>query len=57
MDEDEDRTETQDRPDTAEGGKSEEVSDKVPDEASGEGKTPLGDTDEHSEAPGPDGTD
>jgi hypothetical protein len=45
------------RPDTAEDGKSEEVSDKMPEGASGEGKTPLGDTDEHSDAPGPDGTD
>jgi hypothetical protein len=57
MDDEKDRTEEEDRPDTAEDGKSEEVSDKVPDAASGEGKTPLGATDEHSNAPGPDGTD
>ena len=29
---------------------------RVPDEASGEGDTPLGSTDQHSDAPGPHGT-
>lgn len=43
--------------DTAEGEDAERLSEKVPEEASGEGETPLGDTDEHSDAPGPDGTD
>jgi hypothetical protein len=28
----------------------------VPDEVSGEGDTPLGDSDQHSDAPGPHGT-
>ncbi len=44
-------------PDPAEGEKSSNLSDKVPEEASGEGDTPLGGTDEHSDAPGPHGTD
>lgn len=44
-------------PDTAEGPEAEEISEKVPDEASGEGKTPLGSTDQHSDAPGPTGTE
>lgn len=44
-------------PDTAEGAEGEELSKKVPDEASGEGETPLGDTDQHSGAPGPTGTE
>ena len=41
---------------SAESGDASKVSEKVPDEASGEGDTPLGGTDEHSEAPGPHGT-
>lgn len=44
-------------PETAESEESDKVSEKVPDEVSGEGATPLGGTDEHSEAPGPHGTD
>ncbi len=40
----------------AEGEDASKISEKVPDEVSGEGETPLGGTDEHSEAPGPDGT-
>lgn len=44
-------------PDGAESEKASEVSEKVPEEVSGEGDTPLGGTDEHSEAPGPHGTD
>ncbi len=44
-------------PDSAESEKSSKVSEKVPEEASGEGGTPLGATDEHSDAPGPHGTD
>jgi hypothetical protein len=42
---------------SAEGEEAEELSEKVPEEVSGEGKTPLGDSDEHSDAPGPHGTD
>ena len=44
-------------PDPAESEESPKLSDKVPEEASGEGDTPLGGTDEHSDAPGPHGTD
>jgi len=44
-------------PESAEDEKSSDLSEKVPEEASGEGDTPLGATDEHSEAPGPYGTD
>ena len=44
-------------PEAAEDEKSSKLSEKVPDEASGEGDTPLGSSDEHSEAPGPHGTD
>jgi len=44
-------------PDSAEGEKSSEASEKVPEEVSGEGDTPLGATDEHSDAPGPHGTE
>ena len=43
--------------DSAEGEDASKVSEKVPDEVSGEGGTPLGGTDEHSDAPGPHGTD
>ena len=49
--------EKEDGPDSAEGEKASEVSKKVPEEVSGEGDTPLGGTDEHSDAPGPHGTD
>ncbi len=52
-----DEREENEEVDSAEGEKGSELSDKVPDEASGEGDTPLGGTDEHSDAPGPDGTD
>jgi hypothetical protein len=45
-----------DTPETAEPPEAEELSEKVPEEASGEGDTPLGDTDQHSDAPGPHGT-
>jgi hypothetical protein len=51
-----DEREGREEVESAEGEKSSEVSEKVPDEASGEGDTPLGGTDEHSDAPGPDGT-
>jgi hypothetical protein len=50
------RKRDEDTPDTAESPEAEELSEKVPEAASGEGKTPLGDTDEHSDAPGPTGT-
>lgn len=53
---DEERDDEQQRDDTAEGEEGERLSEKVPDEASGKGKTPLGDTDEHSDAPGRTGT-
>jgi len=46
-----------DTPETAEPPEAEELSEKVPDEASGSGDTPLGDTDEHSDATGAHGTD
>ena len=42
--------------DSAEGEAAGELSEKVPDEISGESDTPLGATDEHSDAPGPHGT-
>ena len=42
--------------DSAEGEEGGELSEKVPEEVSGEGDTPLGGTDEHSDAPGPHGT-
>ena len=41
----------EDTPETAEPPEAEELSE--PDEVSGEGDTPLGDTDQHSDAPGP----
>jgi hypothetical protein len=47
----------EDTSETAEPPEAEELSEKVPEDASGEGKTPLGDTDQHSDAPGPTGTD
>ncbi|MBA2504905.1 MAG: hypothetical protein H0V29_03060 [Thermoleophilaceae bacterium] len=40
-------------PDTAEGEEASEISEKVPEELSGEGDTPLGSTDEHSDVPDP----
>jgi len=42
---------------SSEGEKASKVSEKVPEEVSGDGATPLGGTDEHSDAPGPHGTD
>ena len=47
----------EDTPETAEPPEAESLSQKVPDEVSGEGDTPLGDTDQHSDAPGPTGTE
>jgi len=44
-------------PESAESEKSSDVSEDVPEKLSGEGGTPLGATDEHSEAPGPHGTE
>ena len=52
-----DEREHEDEVESAEGDQASDLSEKVPDEASGEGDTPLGGTDEHSEAPGPHGTD
>ena len=43
-------------PESAEGKKASDMSEDVPDEVSGEGDTPLGGTDQHSDAPGPHGT-
>ena len=48
--------EREDEVEGAEGEAGSKLSEKVPDEVSGEGDTPLGGTDEHSDAPGPDGT-
>ena len=45
-----------DTPETAEPPEAEQLSEKVPEEISGEGDTPLGSTDEHSDAPGETGT-
>jgi hypothetical protein len=50
------RRDDDDTPETAEPPEAEKLSEKVPDEASGEGDTPLGSTDEHSDAPGETGT-
>lgn len=44
------------RPESAEGEKASELSEKVPEEISGEGATPWGSSAEHSRAPGPHGT-
>lgn len=52
-----DERDEEEGPESAEGDKSEKLSEKVPEELSGEGDTPLGSTDEHSDAPGPHGTD
>ncbi len=52
-----DEREQDDDVDSAEPDEASKLSEKVPDEVSGEGETPLGGTDEHSDAPGPDGTD
>lgn len=45
----------EEHPETAEGPAAEDMSEKVPEGASGEEATPLGDTDQHSDAPGPHG--
>jgi len=45
-----------DTPETAEPPEAESLSEKVPEEVSGEGDTPLGSSEEHSDAPGPTGT-
>jgi hypothetical protein len=45
-----------DEPDSAEPKEAEKLSEKVPEEVSGEGDTPLGTTDQHSDAPGETGT-
>jgi hypothetical protein len=45
-----------DTPETAEPPEAEKLSEKVPEKTSGKGDTPLGDTDQHSDAPGPHGT-
>ena len=56
-DEDEDRAGSDAKtPETAEPREAEELSEKVPEQASGKGDTPLGSTDQHSDAPGPHGT-
>ncbi len=48
--------ETEGQPESAEGETGSEISEEVPEEASGEGDTPLGSSDEHSDAPGETGT-
>ena len=53
----EDKDKDDEGPEGAEGEKASEMSEGVPDEVSGEGDTPLGGTDQHSDAPGPHGTD
>lgn len=42
-------------PETAEPERAEEISRRVPETVSGKGRTPLGSTDQHSDAPGPHG--
>jgi hypothetical protein len=44
------------QPESAEGEEESKLSKKTPDAASGEDETPLGSTDQHSDAPGPHGT-
>jgi hypothetical protein len=44
------------QPESAEDEEASKLSKKTPDAASGEDETPLGATDEHSDAPGPHGT-
>jgi hypothetical protein len=51
------REHDKDTQESAEPAEAVELSEKVPEPASGEGDTPLGDTDQHSDAPGPTGTD
>jgi|RhiMetdeSRZDD1v2_1073273.scaffolds.fasta_scaffold80091_4 hypothetical protein len=53
---DEKRRDDDETPETAEPPEAEQLSEKVPDEVSGEGATPLGSTDDHSDAPGETGT-
>ena len=48
--------EEEDTPETAEPPEAEKLSEKVPDEVSGEGDTPFGSSDDHSDAPGETGT-
>ena len=48
--------EEQSQTESQEGEAASKLSEKIPDAASGEGDTPLGDTDQHSDAPGPTGT-
>ena len=43
-------------PESAEDEEASKLSKKMPDAASGEDETPLGATDQHSDAPGPHGT-
>ena len=43
-------------PETAEPPEADELSENLPEEVSGEGSTPLGSTDTHSDAPGETGT-
>lgn len=50
------RREHDDTPETAEPPEAEKLSEKVPEEVSGEGDTPLGSTGELSDAPGETGT-
>ena len=56
MDDEKKPREDDDTPETAEPAEAEKLSEKVPDEVSGEGDTPLGSSDEYSDAPGETGT-
>ena len=51
-----DKPHKDDTPETAEPPEAEPLSEKVPDKLSGEGDTPLGSSDDHSDAPGETGT-
>ena len=44
-------------PESAEDEEASKLSKKMPEEVSGEDETPFGATDQHSDAPGPHGTD
>ncbi|HWH45183.1 MAG TPA: hypothetical protein VNT32_10660 [Thermoleophilaceae bacterium] len=48
--------EEQGQPESQESEASGELSGEIPEEAGGDGDTPLGATDQHSDAPGPTGT-
>jgi hypothetical protein len=51
-----DEREQEGQPESAEGKEASKLSKKMPDALSGERETPLGASDQHSDAPGPHGT-